>query len=260
MLLPLASYSLIRTAGFNKHSAIWAALLSAIHPHLIFHSQNSRPYTIALLLSLLSFRAYLRWLKSPNGKLSVTHIISTACVVYIHFFFVITWAIQILHYLSLQHRPALKEWFKINGSIALLQTGSVLIAYLAWLHQPREYLQWVPPNSLRFFTTALSGFIHPAFLALLICGLIIMHKKQLLQRTTFPKLRPFPLMILWFFIPILFCFALSGLSGHSFLENRYALLCAFVPIFLYSMLLGSSEGLVIFVTSSRCISAEQEPA
>ncbi|MDP7039488.1 MAG: phospholipid carrier-dependent glycosyltransferase [Myxococcota bacterium] len=239
LALPPAAYYFIRSIGFSARSAIWAALLIAIHPHFIFHSQNSRSYSFALFLSLFSFITYIQWLKRPNFKSSAVYIISTSCIVYIQFFFALTWAVQILHYCLLQYRPTLKQWLQNNIVIALLHIGAIINMF--WLYQNRMHQQWLPTKSLRFFYTALSGFIHPLLLALLIFGLILMWKTKSLPLQTSPTIRPFPLIALWFFLPILFCFLASGVSEHSYLENRYALLCAFAPVFLYAILLDTSH-------------------
>jgi 4-amino-4-deoxy-L-arabinose transferase-like glycosyltransferase len=68
----------------SRRAGLFAALLLALNPCAIFHAQDARPYSLLLLLALLSSRSALRLCRAPTRAGASAFVAATAGAFYTH--------------------------------------------------------------------------------------------------------------------------------------------------------------------------------
>ena len=71
---------------FNVETGIYAAAFAAFNIFLIQYSQEVRPYSLLLLLSLMSLLFYVRTLKTGKRMNLVSFILATTALLYTHYY------------------------------------------------------------------------------------------------------------------------------------------------------------------------------
>ena len=125
--IPLMAVLILRlTDSINRKNAIIAALFTALHPLLIYYSQEARMYTLLTALALITAYALLRY---EDRKFSWLYIIAATAAIYTHYFaFFLLLALAIAYLIEkLSKKPSLQE--KIRFLCANLL---ILLCYLPW--------------------------------------------------------------------------------------------------------------------------------
>jgi uncharacterized membrane protein len=105
--IPVA-YATVRELGRRRAVARAAALLVAVHPALIWYSQEARPYSLLCLLGALSLWALARlWTRRGRGDLVVWAVVC-ALAIAVHYFAVFLVAAEVLAVL-VARRPARRD-------------------------------------------------------------------------------------------------------------------------------------------------------
>ena len=84
-LISIALFYLILSNWFDKRISIVGTIIITISPFHVWYSQEARPYSLLLCLSLLSIWLFQRLIKNKsNIWLSLAFVISTAWTFYCH--------------------------------------------------------------------------------------------------------------------------------------------------------------------------------
>ena len=139
---------------FGRDTGILCSLmlsLSVLHVH---YSQEIRGYSLMVLLTLVSMYFFLKLLENRSNPVRAGYIISSALLMYTHFFGLFVIAAQNVYvaYLFLSSGKArawLREWIVLQSAL--------FVIYLPWLGflvrqamvvQGGEFLGWLPGPSL----------------------------------------------------------------------------------------------------------------
>lgn len=226
-----------RTTGFI------AALMMAISPFHIWYSQEARPYTMLIFLSLLSLWFLQKLIKNETDVwLKIGFIISTAATFYCHTVGIAFIGVIAVYVLLLIPREKLGKWIPVFAGILLLITPAIYrlivvppeasadpyrtfsfltIPYTIWafgtgyslgptlaeLHMPDRM------NIVSFHAYTIFPILFFLFLLFLLGVFHLLKRDKLL----------FLLTMLWFLVPILFVVFGSILTSHPF-NVRYAIL------------------------------------
>ena len=112
---------------FNNKAGLISALILATNPLNIATSQNARPYSLSILLTLISIFYFFKILKEGKIKNWIFYIISSALLIYTHPFNLFIILIQNVYMLIIYRKNfiMLRNWF--------LSQLILFILYLPWL-------------------------------------------------------------------------------------------------------------------------------
>ncbi len=116
-------------------TGIWSSIIFALSPFYIQYSQQTRGYTLLLLLVLMSFYFFLKMLfvSENSNKNAIGYIIFTSAMLYTHNYAIFIFLSQII-YVIILYMKGQEPWKKW-----LIPISAVNMAYLLWL--PIVYLQ-----------------------------------------------------------------------------------------------------------------------
>lgn len=116
----------------DRRTALTASALLAASGFAIYYSQEVRPYSLLLWLSILSFSAYTDLLKHPGPMNLARCALIGALGIYTHVYMVFVWAAQCAH-VMLSLGPS--QWMRRRKVWAFVWAVPVLsiIAFLPWL-------------------------------------------------------------------------------------------------------------------------------
>ncbi len=170
----------------NHRIGVYAACLWAVHPFLIWHSQDARNYAIWVVFSTLALWTALRALerrKRVDWLLYITFAAITAYIYYLELFLIFALNIYVLIYYW-RNRPLLRNWFFSQIAIGLLLAPWYLQERLlfndiyggtTFPFDPTRTLTWIIP-SLNFGRTISEGLMLNIWwlvLLLLILGVMV---------------------------------------------------------------------------------------
>ncbi len=118
---------LITKKLFSEKEAIISALLLAFSPILIYFSQETRNYSLFILLTLLSFYFFIRYLEKNQTKYLIYYYIASLLLLYTHLFSLLILFVQNA-YLSYLFRKKIKKQLKWFITQSLL-----FISFLPWI-------------------------------------------------------------------------------------------------------------------------------
>ena len=142
---------------FDRRVGLAAALLAAVHPFLIYYSQEARMYSLLATLSAASFLLFSLWLRSSrppappigNWQLGLAFALATAAGLYTHYAFGFIILAQNVAALGglLAHGKRSAPLLTVSGEAARAQP-SWLLRFAAWLSWQALalllYLPWLP--------------------------------------------------------------------------------------------------------------------
>jgi mannosyltransferase len=110
----------------SSRAGLLAALVFALNPMLIWHGQDGRSYTLAVLLSALSFLFFLRCLRDPRGRTLALWAAFSALGLLTHYFVGFVIAVEaVLLLIALGPRRAL---LAALGVVATVELAALSIA------------------------------------------------------------------------------------------------------------------------------------
>lgn len=106
---------------YSKKIGLISSLILAVSPLQVYYSQESRMYSLAILLSILCFYFFLRF--DQNLKSKVFFTISLILGLYTHYFFILSLVTFNIFYVYQKRR--LKTW--------LISMSVIFLSYLPWI-------------------------------------------------------------------------------------------------------------------------------
>jgi mannosyltransferase len=194
--------ALVRNRHLGQAAGLAAALLLAINPYQIWHSQDVRNYTLWPALSLASLYFLLQALRQNRRRLWIAYAFTALLSLYTHYYdvFVVLFENIFVFLLYWRDRAVLKRWIAVQGALAVL------------------YLPWPLLLSSRPFTYVDATAYVPGLLGILRQGLSIFSLGETL-----------PQGLVTLLLPALAVLAILGL-GFVYLRDRRAF--AFLVLYL----------------------------
>jgi mannosyltransferase len=216
-------YAVTRELFRDRRLALMAMAALALHAPLIRYSQEARPYSLALALSLASFVLFSRVLRGGGLGDRVAYALVAAGTVYAHYLFGFVLIVQAGYAIFQQsagRRPALLAL----GGAALLTAPAG--PQLMGLFARRQSLDWVavPASVPDALGTVAQKFIDPWPLALAALTVVVLLASGARAWRGDPDDRP-GLVLAWFLFPFGLLALLLALLDINLVERRY-LLCA----------------------------------
>jgi uncharacterized membrane protein len=205
---------------FDRGAGLLAAFILALSAYNVRYAQEARGYSLMVLLTLLSCYFFVKLVKgSPSRFTSVGYVVSTALLLYAHFYGVFFVAAQILYLIV--SRENLRGWILPGVALALLYVPWVLLLAVnvlspagAW----RGGTTWIPEptlaDSIRIFH-AYSGSLPLAIVFTLLAGYGLFRIVRGDKPTAY-------LLLVWLLVPLVVPFFVSHLY-RPMLVDRYTI-------------------------------------
>jgi len=240
-------------ALFNRKVGLISSLLSAISLFHIHYSQEARPYSLLLLLSLLSFLFFIKILKQDKKWHYPCYLLCNILLCYTHIFGLFTIAAQIFFLLLFWAKYKLQR-LKL---LCVQEAAIVAILPLALLlgHVTISLMQhgfWIPEPALSSIWNTIYAFCGSRYslVVIFLCLVVIapfsirkMEGRWLLRRPLESlkgisrNIKPeaieeFVLLAIWLFLPLVLAFAISKIT---------------TPLYVTRYLIGASPALYLLV-------------
>jgi len=131
---------------FNERVGVYAAAILSFNVFLIFHSQDIRPYSLFLLLTLVSFLFYARTLSAGTYFPALGYACSTVALLYTHYFSFIVVLTQFLFlfFHLVTHREHVRRLLVIAVACAAAFSASLLPILPSILVDAGRTTFWIP--------------------------------------------------------------------------------------------------------------------
>ncbi len=240
-------------ALFNREVGLISSFLSAVSHFHIQYSQEARPYTLLLLLSLLSFLFFIQILKHERKWYYPCYLLANILLVYTHVFGLFMVAAQIFFLLLFWTKYSPQRLKLLSMQIATVVAilplafllGSVAISIV-------EHGFWIPEPSLMRIYDTLGVFAgHAVLLLLLFFCLVIVAPfsirrmegqwtlgkpleslKSISWNIRLGAINEILLLVIWLSLPIVLAFIVSK---------------TITPIYVIRYLIGASPALYLLV-------------
>ena len=203
---------------FDYEIGLISALLLSISSLAIYYSQEARPYSLFMLLTLLSFYFYIKLLKVKNIKNIILYSFFTLLLVYTHHFSFFVLLIQNIYYILLYRKKlqSLIHWFAIQSVLGLLFLPWVPIL-IKQISDTRLY-SWIPKPTIFSVLITFDIFFNNTYsiLILILIVLIILIGKNKIKN----ELNKLSFILMWAFIPFIIVIPFS-LIFRSLYHMRY---------------------------------------
>jgi uncharacterized membrane protein len=172
------AYPLAMRIFQNRHTALLATLVFAFSEKLIYVSQYTGPYSVALFLTLLSFVFFLRVIQLGDIRDRIGYVISSTLIVYVHFLFSFVVVIQLIYLVCILgwRRAVNKEWFRLFALVFICSLPTV--PQLLDLFQRRQTVNWMSTahfsDLIAVGADVLFGFYHPGIFIMTVLVVIIL--------------------------------------------------------------------------------------
>ncbi len=217
----------------------------AVNPHLIHHSQEARPYALALLLAAASF--YFHAAAVDRGRIGdhAASVVASMLAFYAHYLFGILMLAQAAHLLVRrpQTAQAWRRWIAHATALGVLAIPGLL--QTRSLFSRREALDWTPARSSFWagIETA-SNLLDPIALGAVGVTVGICLLARRLDKP--PARADIALPLLWFAIPVLVIGFAAPLAGIHLNHDRYLVMVVPAVALLTGLLLGLPAGAPLY--------------
>jgi uncharacterized membrane protein len=197
----------------SEKAGLIAAAILAVSPLALFYSQEVRPYSLFLLLAILSMHCYLSLIRTMSMRNCSLYILATLGLLYTHLFGALVIIVQTLHFIS--KRKNIKKF--------LILQAIILIGILPWIissthyTESVRYLKWIGTPTLKSLIGVYGDLAGGAILLVLFIAIIIFG--------TYKKRKFDHLLLLWLIVPPLVMF-LSSQAILPVFHVRYVLFVA----------------------------------
>ncbi len=150
------SIYLLGKESFNKQTGLMASAIIALNYFTLYYSHEVRPYILLFLLTTLSFTFYLKLLRNRTKKHMIVYSVTTALMLYTHYFGLVTLLTQVIFLLfhlvfdKEVSRPSLLKYFSLSGVL-------IVILYSPWIPTTLKMMgktsHWTKAPKPDFFVT-----------------------------------------------------------------------------------------------------------
>ena len=252
-ILSVFSIYVVGCSLYNRRVGLISSLLSATSLFHIFYSQEARPYSMLLLLSVLSFLFFIKILKQDKRSYYLCYLIFNILLCYTHVFGLLTVASQILYLLLFWHKYQ-SQRFKLL--VVLGATMAILLPFVRLIGSEAASMVdngfWISEPSLYDVAATIIIFCGKhAFLVLIfffLSGIALFSVRKMegawIWRKPMESLKgiswniklenidEFLLLTIWLFLPIVLAFIMS----------KYI-----TPIYVTRYFIGASPALYLLV-------------
>jgi mannosyltransferase len=218
---------------YDRRVALIATALLAFNAYHVRYAQEARSYALFVLLAILSSGFLVAWLKRPERRYRLGHIVASILAVYAHFYALLLLAAQWLVVRWFGYPDRIVGESRVIASAALRRTWAVigiavlpLLIFVAktgagpikWIHRPGVR------DLLEFFNNLSGGSWLVAVIFAIACvGALAPVGKRLLVRDQSWETWRCQFLILWLLFPVALTVALS-FARPVFLP-RYLIFC-----------------------------------
>lgn len=232
----LAVFMIYKTGSliFDKRTGVLSSLILGLSVFHIFYSQDARMYSLMSLLTLVSFYSFIRLLRERSLVFAVGYVLSSALLIYTHYFGVFIIIAQNIYVLTLlpasEHdcKLSFRRWVLLQVLVTFLFAPWVVVLVEQILKVRGGY--WIPEPSVETLVKSFKLYSGPyLFLPFLILSLISavackkirggIDRKRLRESIEGYcwNIRPSDtdkiyLLLLWLLIPIILPFMISKVS------------------------------------------------
>ena len=126
-------YALMRGMRLRE-AALPAAGLMALSPYALWHSQDARMYSCALMLTLLSTQLLLRWIRTPSRSVEIAYVLITWLGLHMHYYAIFVVLAQAAFVLVLAYSEGRGfrrawRWLRVQGVVGLLYAPWIWVAW-----------------------------------------------------------------------------------------------------------------------------------
>jgi mannosyltransferase len=131
---------LVATKLFDERVGLAAALLLAVNPAFISYAQDARSYSLAVLLTLISWSAFVDCARAPTRLASLKYVAATTLAVYSHSLAVLIIPAQALTLLYLQREWCKRRPLLLTMSLVGLLLVPILVLTAYWYSGGEEWI------------------------------------------------------------------------------------------------------------------------
>jgi len=227
---------------FNKETGFYSAIFATFNIFLIRYSQETRPYSLLLLLSLLSMFFFVRTLKTGSRLNLVSFILSTTALLYTHYYGFLIIGVELLFlgiYISKKNNNRVRLLvFALITAIALI-IAVIPIASSIIADAERSSF-WIAPPRPDFMIHNFKLFFGSSSFAIILIVLLMI--KGFINGTDskpgITKTWGISLVILWFMVVFIVPYFKSIISLPTLIPRTTIIA---IPAILYLASYGLSE-------------------
>lgn len=229
LAMGLAAFFLYRLAVrlADRETARLAVLVFAVWPDVVFEASNARPYALAMLATVASTWALVRWFDRGNASSMLLYIVLAASVAYAHVLFGLVLPCHLIYALARRREDASRVTRRgivvAFVGIAVLDVG--LVVLLAALLSRRGALT-LP--SILSVTWLASLFVPAAVVVAIVLGSVLAWwaRHHLFVKPAMIERSSAILVLSGMLIPVLMLAALAVFTPIRLVETRYTMAAA----------------------------------
>jgi mannosyltransferase len=231
----LASVPVAYLAGrelISSRVGLLAALMFAVSPILVWHSQDARAHSLALLLSSLSFLYFLRSLREPRGRNLALWAAASGVGLLTHYFVFFLVAVEALWLLAAF--PRRRELWLAIGVVAIAGFAALLVALQQRSNVNLTYDQYgsLASRLVQAPAQVLVGEQPPLQRAMAVLAALLVLPALAMLRRADPREQRAAALCAGILVPALGAMVLAALAGADYVSARNTL-----PVFLPVVLL-----------------------
>jgi uncharacterized membrane protein len=225
----------VGTELFNRKTGLVAGLLLAISPFAIFYSQEVRPYSLLMLLTLASFLFFIRILRPDRQHRAdlLGYCIANVLLVYTHAYGLFALGSEVLYFLIFRKRyePSRRPFWIAQAVTALAASpwiyslirvvikGKVAqsLGHSAAADPTTQVVNALLGDIWGFSASHVALLFLPLSLGLFLAGFFRLQKQGVKTLAGKPSTA---LLLVWIFVPLIGVVTIS-LVSHSFLWSKY---------------------------------------
>jgi 4-amino-4-deoxy-L-arabinose transferase-like glycosyltransferase len=223
-MLTVAAVYVLGRRLFDERTGRWAAWFAAVCPPLVYYAQEARMYAWLVLLTCLSWLAFLQFRKSVGWRELILYWLSLTALVYSHPLGLFMVAAHGVAYLLVRQSLVLglRSWLAVQAAVAL----AIAPWISRYLDHGTDYP--LPRYSLRFLLAVPIEYVGGNSVVLLACLTIIAiglvsfeHRRPVVSHVTENLI-----LLSWMILPPVAMFVYSWVGRPIFGPPRYHLFIA----------------------------------